>query len=150
MADKEIRAWKKVYESDIPYVVSELKESVGRPALLILTGDLGAGKTTFCKSFLQSDMTQSPTYSVVTELNNAVHADFYRIESPEEIVHLELDSYLENKDYFIVEWGKKYLRVLSRQIDELFQIYEVVITNNENSSKDSRDYQLVKIDRTVY
>lgn len=150
MADKEIRSWKKVFESDLSYVVSELKESIGRPAVLLLTGDLGSGKTTFCKSFSGNEDVQSPTYSVINDLGSISHADFYRVQDPEEIVHLEVGLYLENKDYFLVEWGKKYIRTLMKEVNENFHVYELVIENSGSSEKESRNYQLMKIDRNSY
>ena len=92
-------SWKKVLLSDLTYVCQEIKDSVDLPAVIILTGEVGTGKTTFCKSFIGDGATQSPTYSIINETKNCVHADFYRIEGPDDIVHLELPLYIENKEY---------------------------------------------------
>lgn len=151
MSQKEVRSWKKVYENDLPQVVSELKESMTRPAMLILSGELGVGKTTFTKVFAGDGKLQSPTYSVLSETLTVAHADFYRIKDLEEILHLELGLYLENKEYFLVEWGKKYLAALFREVDEKFTAYELIIElNNKNAENPSRDYYLHKLDRSSY
>jgi tRNA threonylcarbamoyl adenosine modification protein YjeE len=97
-----IRAWKKVFETDLSNIVIELKEVLQTPCLLFLEGPVGAGKTTFVRAFLEEKEVQSPTYSLVLEYDNILHADLYRIEKKEDLIHLEPPMYLEEKDYFIV------------------------------------------------
>ncbi|MBF0208668.1 MAG: tRNA (adenosine(37)-N6)-threonylcarbamoyltransferase complex ATPase subunit type 1 TsaE [Oligoflexia bacterium] len=151
MSQKELRCWKKVFESDLPYVISELKESVTRPAMLILSGEMGVGKTTFAKIFATDGTLQSPSYSVLSMTPTIAHADLYRIKDPEEVVHLELTLYLENKDYFLVEWGKRYLSSLFREVDERFTTYELMIEfNNKSANPSLRDYFLLKLDRNNF
>src|SRR6478609_1911877 len=104
MNKKLVREWKKVYRSDLPYIVYELKDLAKVPAMIILEGDLGAGKTTFTQFFAGEKETLSPTYSILSESKNLVHADFYRIEKNEEVLQLEVPLYLEDKQYFFVEW----------------------------------------------
>lgn len=135
MKKKLLREWKKVYEEDLGYIIFELKESLQTPALVILTGPLGAGKTTFCKSFVSDGETLSPTYSVLSETDSILHADFYRIREVEEIYHLELELYLENKSYFFAEWGEKYINTLSKLLPEGFSTYSMEIEVNENTDK---------------
>ncbi|MBF0313298.1 MAG: tRNA (adenosine(37)-N6)-threonylcarbamoyltransferase complex ATPase subunit type 1 TsaE [Oligoflexia bacterium] len=148
MSQKDVRSWKKVFENDLPYVISELKESVTKPAMIILSGEMGVGKTTFAKAFAGDGALQSPTYSVLSETVSVAHADLYRIKDTEEILHLELGLYIENKDYFLVEWGKRYLTSLFREVDERFSSYELLIEiNNKNSDHPSRDYVLSKLER---
>lgn len=152
MSQKELRKWRKVYESDLSYVISELKESITAPAMIVLTGEVGAGKTSFVKVLVGDGATMSPTYSIITETPTIVHADLYRIEKVEEIAHLELTHHLEGKEYFLVEWGKKYLRTLFRELDEGFSVYELEIGINppKLDQRESRDYRLSQIDRSLY
>ena len=131
MNKKQIREWKKVFEEDLGYIIFELKESLKTPALVILEGDLGAGKTTFVKRFVGDDKILSPTYSVVSEVDNILHADFYRIKTNEEIYHLELELYLEKKSFFFAEWGEKFAHVLERVIPEDYSVYIMDITVND-------------------
>jgi len=146
---KLVRIWKKVLESDLENLAIELKETVDTPCVIILTGPVGAGKTTFTKDFIgKGSGTQSPTYSIVNEVGDVAHADFYRIESDDDIEHLELSFYLEDKKYFLVEWGKPYLRELERSLDVDFSFYELEIIvntdNNDQESTPSRNFSLHK------
>lgn len=130
-----IRVWKKVLVSDLPNIVTELKEVVQPPCVIILDGPVGAGKTTFTRAFLEKQEAPSPTYSIINEVDNIVHADFYRIEKKEELTHLELPMYLEEKDYVLIEWGMPYLHELQRIVGDEFKFYQLKIEINEQKSR---------------
>jgi tRNA threonylcarbamoyladenosine biosynthesis protein TsaE len=135
----EVRSWKKVFESDLSYIVYEMKDILKTPCLVILEGTLGAGKTTFTKEFVDEGETSSPSYSIVSETKDVLHADFYRIKSREEIIHLELPLYLEGKNYFFAEWGAKHLESINKELPDDFSIYHLEITINEKH--DSQDIE---------
>ena len=99
-----VRSWKKVYESDLSNIVIEMRESLQTPCLLFLDGPVGAGKTTFSKIFIDKKEVQSPTYSLINEYDQILHADLYRLEKKEDLIHLEIAMYIEDKDYFLIEW----------------------------------------------
>lgn len=147
-----LREWKKLYEADLESLIYELKEFLSVPALVILSGDVGVGKTTFIKVFIDKiedhAKTFSPTYSVVNEVGNTVHADFYRLNSEEEVLHLELPMYLEDANYFFVEWGKPYLNQLYREVPQEFSFYELLFETNpvkEDGQTPSRNIRLLKL-----
>lgn len=148
-----LREWKKVYQNDLINIVSEFRDSITKPAMIILSGPLGSGKTTFTKSFsdIKSQETTSPTYSIIQELGRVAHADLYRIENSEEMIHLEIPLYLEGKDYFLVEWGKQYEDSLNREVPDHFSFYELVIEVNSPAATDldepSRNYLLKELER---
>lgn len=153
---KLLREWKKVFESDLESILIELKDSIELPAVIILSGEMGVGKTTFTKAFSLSEVDdpstiQSPTYSIINETGPIVHADFYRLKDSSEIIHLELSLYLEDKEYFLVEWGKAHLDELRKHIDDEFFFYEVIISANINKDNSidnlnvSRNYSLFEL-----
>jgi tRNA threonylcarbamoyladenosine biosynthesis protein TsaE len=147
METKILREWKKVFESDLKYICFELKELLKTPACIILDGNLGAGKTTLVKMFTGEEML-SPTYSIITENKSVVHADFFRIEKKDEIVHLELPLYLENKNFFFAEWGKKYYKDIFKQLPEGYSCYLIEIKTQESQDKkqpNSRNYSLFEL-----
>jgi tRNA threonylcarbamoyladenosine biosynthesis protein TsaE len=148
MNKKEIRQWKKVLLSDLSYVAFELKEVIEKPSVIILNGIVGAGKTTFVKSFLEDSKVTSPTYSVINETVDAVYADFYRLKDISEISALEIPLYLEGKNYFLVEWGEKFLRPLTREIPEEFNFYFLDIVIHQPISpeqSEARDFFLFSL-----
>lgn len=80
---------------------------------LVLTGDLGAGKTTLTKGIAKGltieQMIKSPTYTIIREYQQGrmplYHMDVYRIESGAD--DLGLDEYFEGEGFSVVEWGRQ-------------------------------------------
>jgi len=80
--------------------------------IIALEGDLGAGKTTFVKTIVSqlgsTDPVTSPTFSIVQEYESpsgmVFHFDLYRIESLEEALALDFESYLDTARMTLVEW----------------------------------------------
>ena len=78
---------------------------------LVLTGDLGAGKTTLTKGIASGigikQMVKSPTYTIVREYDGGkfplYHMDVYRLEG--DLGELDLDEYYESAGICIIEWG---------------------------------------------
>ena len=144
MQETTLRSWKKAYENDLAQIVYEAKEILETPALILLEGDLGAGKTSFAKAFCQTsdENALSPTYSIINELGDIAHGDLYRIEDAQELMHIELNLYLEEKNYLLLEWGRKHLSTLHREVPEDFSFYLLQI---DILSNDSRNYTLSEL-----
>lgn len=149
MKEELLREWKKVYETDLNYIIMELRDFITPNSLVLLEGPVGAGKTTFCKKFIEDGDTLSPSYSIISETRTSLHADFYRLESPSEVLHLELPMYLEDKEFFFCEWGKKYIHQLLREIPDDFKVFELEISLNNNAQDNeevpSRNFSLKQI-----
>ena len=135
MQSKLIREWKKVYKSDLPYIVYEMKDLAKVPSMIILDGELGAGKTTFTQCFVGDKEVLSPTYSILSEYKNIAHADFYRLEKNEEVLQLEIPLYLEDKQYFFVEWGMKFANRVLRELPENWTPYLLEIKVNPQTTE---------------
>lgn len=139
-----IRNWKKALITDLNNIAVELKEAVEHPAVIILDGPVGAGKTTFTRVLLEEKKeAPSPTYSIINEIDNYLHADFYRIEDKNELIHLEIPMYLEDKDFFIIEWGLPFVREIKKIVGDEFYYYQLTIEINDNQS---RNFILSKLD----
>ncbi len=136
-----------VKEDDLLLVVKDVSKSILKPALILLEGELGSGKTYFVKKFasfiLNIHNITSPTYSIINSHDKLIHADFYRIEKASQITPLELPLYLEGNDYFFIEWGTKYMESYLKYFLDTFNFYQLTI--KQNISINFRDYGLYKL-----
>lgn len=83
-------------------------------AVVAFYGDLGAGKTTMIKGFARglgvTETVKSPSFVIITEYQGRVpvyHIDLYRIRSTEELVEIDLDTYLQSDGISFIEWAER-------------------------------------------
>jgi len=90
------------------------------PTVVLLRGDLGAGKTTLIKGIVaafgaasEEDVT-SPTFTLVHEYRgphaNLYHIDLYRVDTPRQLETLGLDDLIGENSILLIEWGEKFAR----------------------------------------
>ena len=81
--------------------------------IFLLSGDLGAGKTTLVQSIAKSlqveESVSSPTFSLVNAYESPkagvlYHMDFYRLEKPSDLEQIGLEEYLESGQVCFIEW----------------------------------------------
>jgi tRNA threonylcarbamoyladenosine biosynthesis protein TsaE len=118
---------------ELPYFVRNVLAAIGMDApkrtatVVVLHGDLGAGKTTFTQQLAKelgvTDTIQSPTYVLMKSyplaftnpypgiegrFDKLVHIDAYRLEKPEEFAALKPETFLQDpKALVVVEWPEK-------------------------------------------
>ena len=106
-----------------------LAELLIPPKLVLLRGDLGAGKTTMVKGLaaafdaaLEEDVT-SPTFTLIHEYRgpraNLYHIDLYRIDTPRELDTLALDDLRGENSILLIEWGEKFPRLVREKDVEI-------------------------------
>ncbi len=99
------------------------------PKLVLLRGDLGAGKTTLVKGIAeafraasQEDVT-SPTFTLVHEYRgpeaNLFHIDLYRIDTASALDTLALDDLRGEHNLLLIEWGEKFPRFIRERDVEI-------------------------------
>ena len=107
----------------------ELATALTPPRLVLLRGDLGAGKTTLIKGIAegfhaatQQDVT-SPTFTLVHEYRgpevNVYHIDLYRVDTPRQLETLGLDDLIANDSVLLIEWGEKFPRFVRERDVEI-------------------------------
>ena len=97
-------------EQELIALGKQLGQLLEKQDVVILTGDLGAGKTTFTKGLAQvlgiRQMIKSPTYTIVREYEGRLplyHLDVYRIEGDADSI--DLDEFLFGSGVTVIEWG---------------------------------------------
>jgi len=90
------------------------------PKVVLLRGDLGAGKTTLVKGVAEgfqaasADEVTSPTFTLVHEYRgpraNLYHIDLYRVDTARQLETLGLDDLISGNSILLIEWGEKFPR----------------------------------------
>ncbi len=98
-----------------------LAAQLAPPKLVLLRGELGAGKTTLVKGIAEAfgaagqEEVTSPTFTLIHEYRGAdvtiYHIDLYRIETERELATLGIDDLLrDQRNLVLIEWGEKFAR----------------------------------------
>lgn len=97
----------------------EFAKKLGPGTVLALSGDLGAGKTTFVQGIARglgiSDPIQSPTYVYCNEYQGVValaHFDLYRLKGVNDFINLGFEEYLDPVGISAIEWPERILSLL--------------------------------------
>ncbi|MGX6979895.1 tRNA (adenosine(37)-N6)-threonylcarbamoyltransferase complex ATPase subunit type 1 TsaE [Vagococcus elongatus] len=113
----------------------EAGEKIGRTLnsgdVLVLTGELGTGKTTLTKGIAKgleiSQMIKSPTYTIIREYTKGrlplFHMDVYRLGSGEG-ESIGLDEYFDREGVVVMEWGTNLSEELPEDYVEILLTYE--------------------------
>ena len=106
-------------------IAQTIAEILSAPRLIVLRGDLGAGKTTLVKGWVAAlkagseDDVTSPTFTLVHEYAGlrakVYHLDLYRLETERELATLGLEEIAAEPDAVVlIEWGEKFASVMER------------------------------------
>ena len=121
----------------------ELGAQLVRPVLILLSGDLGAGKTTLTKGIVsglgvaEEEEVTSPTFTLVHRYGRdarVYHVDLYRIEGARDLDTLGLEDLFAEPAVVIVEWAEK----LTLRID-----WPIVRVHLEHAGDDTRRISII-------
>lgn len=123
----------------------ELAKTLSQGDVLILTGDLGAGKTALTSGIVAgmelNDYVSSPTFTIVNEYRNGktpvFHFDLYRLSDEDELYEIGFEEYLGGEGICIIEWPD----IAKNLIDEY---YIVEIEKDLSISEDYRKITITK------
>jgi len=101
---------------DLKMISSKWLETYSEPIICLISGEMGAGKTTFvkelCNALNVKETISSPTFSLVNEYKSETglkifHFDLYRLNSEEELYDMGFEEYLTKQNYVFIEWPAK-------------------------------------------
>jgi tRNA threonylcarbamoyladenosine biosynthesis protein TsaE len=99
--------------TELPGIAERILNIYGEEKIFLVSGKMGAGKTTLIKEICQVlgviDIVNSPTFSIVNEYTtrdgtSVFHFDLYRIKSPAELMDIGYEEYLYNGAVVLIEW----------------------------------------------
>ena len=120
----------------------ELKKNINHNVVLIC-GEMGAGKTTLIKELLSLmnvvDNVSSPTFSIINEYSTdkneiIYHMDLYRIEDISELDNIGFFEYLESGKTCLIEWGE----MIEEMIDSEYNKFTIATEDNLRIIKKNR------------
>ena len=94
-------------------------------AVVLLIGNLGAGKTTLAKGIISGlgaaspDDVSSPTFTLIHEYGRVYHVDLYRLDRAEEVATLGLEEIFDRDAVVLIEWGERFPQLMPRDRIEI-------------------------------
>ncbi len=134
-------------ENDTIKFADEFASKLDAHSIIVLSGDLGSGKTKFTEGILKhfglEDEISSPTFTIVNEYDSKnfkiFHFDLYRLADVDEFYAMGGEEYLQN-GLCIFEWGE--------MIEEILQTRYTKITFSRNTENtDFRNLRIEEIDK---
>ena len=123
-------------ENELAIIVPQIIENMPKSGVVLIEGQMGAGKTTTVRnllSYLSDNAFQgSPTFSLVNEYSSKsghaiYHFDLYRIEYPSELQQIGIEEYFENQSLSFIEWPEKSMDFLPNE-----KIWMYISVGNSN------------------
>lgn len=115
----------------------KLAERLKPPRLVLLRGELGAGKTTLVKGIVEGfhaahgQEVTSPTFTLIHEYRSPeadiYHIDLYRVDTLRELETLGIDDLFSDRAVIVIEWGEKFERFRRERDEEI-----AIVRTNEN------------------
>lgn len=98
-----------------------------RRGVVLLIGNLGAGKTTLAKGIAhgrgaaEHDEVSSPTFTLIHEYGAGIyHIDLYRLDEPRQVATLGLDELFDRDALVLIEWGERFPELMPKERIEIY------------------------------
>ena len=133
-------------EQDTVDFAEKFASSLSIGDIIVLTGELGSGKTKFVQGVLKyfniEDEISSPTFTIVNEYTsgkaNVYHFDVYRLEDSYEFYAMGGDEYF-SKGICLIEWGEMIEDILPKP-------YTKIIFSKDEKNTDYRKLEILKVE----
>lgn len=105
----------------------QLARELPARAVVLLIGNLGAGKTTLAKGIAKGrgaaepDDVSSPTFTLIHEYGGGrvYHIDLYRLDEPRQVATLGLEELFDKDALVLIEWGERFPQLMPPQRTEI-------------------------------
>jgi tRNA threonylcarbamoyladenosine biosynthesis protein TsaE len=93
--------------------------------VVLLIGQLGAGKTMLAKGIVKGlgaaspDEVSSPTFTLIHEHGSVYHVDLYRLDELRELATLGLEDLFDREAIVLIEWGERFPQILPAERTEI-------------------------------
>src|ERR1700733_3043298 len=122
-----MRSLKTESEEETIEVGRRIARDLPSRAVVLLIGNLGAGKTTLAKGIVSGlgaaspEDVSSPTFTLIHEYGagRVYHIDLYRLDTPAQVATLGLDEIFERDAVVLIEWGERFPELLPRERIEI-------------------------------
>jgi len=112
--------------------------------VVLLIGNLGAGKTTLAKGIADGlgaaspDEVSSPTFTLIHEHGNGrvYHVDLYRLDGERDVATLGLEELFDRDALVLIEWGERFPRLMPRERTEI---------RIRATADDAREFQITTV-----
>ena len=127
-----------------------LAEALCEPTVILLFGELGAGKTLLTKGIAKglgvedTSLVHSPSFSLINEYSiphhTIFHIDLYRLDTTKDHYSIGLDEILDSGEYVVIEWAEKILFPVANPVRVTIKVLEnnsreIVIVQSEEDAK---------------
>jgi tRNA threonylcarbamoyladenosine biosynthesis protein TsaE len=121
-----------------------IARTLPRRAVVLLVGNLGAGKTTIAKGIVnglgaaEPEDVSSPTFTLIHEYGEGrvFHIDLYRLDRAEQVATLGLDEIFDREAVVLIEWGERFPELMPKDR------YEIRLTT---TAEDTRLIEIEKV-----
>jgi tRNA threonylcarbamoyladenosine biosynthesis protein TsaE len=143
---KSVRRFETHSEDETRALGRRLAGFLPRRGVVLLIGELGAGKTTLTKGIVEgreaasADDVSSPTFTLIHEYGDPVsvyHADLYRLDNLEQARRLGLEELFDRQAVTLVEWGERFAELFPA---DHFEIHL------RHAGEDNREVEFIQFD----
>src|SRR5215472_3746681 len=102
-----------------------LARELPRRGVVLLIGNLGAGKTTLAKGIVRgrgaatAEEVSSPTFTLIHEYGDVYHIDLYRLDEPRQVATLGLEELFDRDALVLIEWGERFPQLMPTSRTEI-------------------------------
>ncbi|PJB89421.1 tRNA (adenosine(37)-N6)-threonylcarbamoyltransferase complex ATPase subunit type 1 TsaE [Candidatus Peregrinibacteria bacterium CG_4_9_14_0_8_um_filter_44_15] len=100
-------------------LAAQIREKYPTHKLILLSGELGSGKTTFTKGIanhlgMDEKDIKSPTFALMREYDDLLHVDLYRLEQPDYLIMDQIEAFVSRGGLVIVEWPEVAIHLMPK------------------------------------